>query len=465
MLDPDKTLAIILGVSHCPRAENLQPLPQCKNSADDFHAYLRTALRLPKSNIINLFDSPAHASEQMDKIEDWLAGNAGSKFSDLFVYYSGHGGFTRNDQAYFLAVQRTRGGSEGATSIRYVDLASSIRRHADQLRKYLILDCCFAASAVLRTQTDLSQLVLSRVEDELPPSGTAVLCSSAAKLVSIAPAGERYTMFSGAFLQCLKDGVSGGNHFLTFEDVGKRTQQIIRERFPNDAVRPELHVPDQHRGNPSKVPLFPNVLWSPPSEGPTNVRQAEPPSIARQSNVAARLRALPTAMWAGIGSGALSSILLSYLPFPLGVGELSYLPPLAPALCLAAALAMTAGLAGQRLPWKAIAILVISTCLAWAIAWNTVVVAIRWIANPNNIEPLTVMLCVSPLTGFIGAFTLGSFAQIQFGGWRYSAHSLRSNVPPALLLASLGFVSVAMATFTRRSFPWFESYQAASASL
>jgi len=75
------------------------------------------------------------------------------------------------------------------------------------------------------------------------------LCSSAAKLVSIAPAGERYTMFSGAFLQCLKDGVSGGNHFLTFEDVGKRTQQIIREKFPNDAVRPELHVPDQHRGN------------------------------------------------------------------------------------------------------------------------------------------------------------------------------------------------------------------------
>jgi len=42
--------------------------------ADDFYAYLRTALRLSKSNIINLFDSPAHASEQMDKIEDWLAG-------------------------------------------------------------------------------------------------------------------------------------------------------------------------------------------------------------------------------------------------------------------------------------------------------------------------------------------------------------------------------------------------------
>jgi hypothetical protein len=138
MLNPDKTLAIILGVSDCPRAENLQPLPQCKNSADDFYAYLRTALRLPKSNIINLFDSPAHASEQMDKIEDWLAGNAGSRFSDLFVYYSGHGGFTRNDQAYFLAVQRTRSGSEGATSIRYVDLASSIRRHADSLRKYWI---------------------------------------------------------------------------------------------------------------------------------------------------------------------------------------------------------------------------------------------------------------------------------------------------------------------------------------
>jgi hypothetical protein len=453
MLNPDKTLAIILGVSNCPRAENLQPLPQCKNSADDFHAYLRTALRLPKSNIINLFDSPAHASEQMDKIEDWLAGNAGAGFSDLFVYYSGHGGFTRNDQAYFLAVQRTRSGSEGATSIRYVDLASSIRRHADSLRKYLILDCCFAASAVLRTQTDFSQLVLSRVEDELPPSGTAVLCSSAAKLVSIAPAGERYTMFSGAFLQCLKDGVSGGDHFLTFEDVGKRTQQIIRERFPNDAVRPELHVPDQHRGNPSKVPLFPNVLWSPASEAKTlEERHSYLPPTPLKSGIVARLSAIPIEILAGFASGVVAAFLTRYVPLPVGVGKVETFPPLGPAFCLAIAFVVTARSAERKLTILSSAMLAISIYLAWAAAWDMVILFVEKTANAQTFDVPVAALVISPFAGFIGAFVLAVLALIQFGGARGLQEKVRSAVPPAMLLAAVAFLAFAATDLFKQGF-------------
>lgn len=254
---------MILGVSDCPRAPNLQPLPQCRNSAEAFEIFLRSDLSLPRSNIINLFDSTASASDQLEKIEDWLADRTttASKHTDLIVYYSGHGGFTRNDQAYFLAIQRTRAGSEGATSIRYIDLASALKRHAQVVRRYMILDCCFAASAVLGMQSDLAQLVIQRVEDELPPSGTAVLCSSSAKLISIAPPGERYTMFSGALLQCLSDGIPGGKRYLTLEDIGKRTREIIAEKFPSDFVRPELHVPEQTLGNPAQVPLFPNPQW------------------------------------------------------------------------------------------------------------------------------------------------------------------------------------------------------------
>jgi len=267
VLDPNTTLAIILGVSECPRAPNLQPLPQCANSAADFDDYLRRTLDLPASNVINLFDSKLPAGEQLEQIEDWLLHTASGRTrpTDLIVFYTGHGGFTRIDQAYFLAVQRTRAGSEGATSIRYIDLASSIKRHADALRKYLILDCCFAASAVMRIQADLSQMVVQRVQDGLPSSGTAVLCSSAAKFVSLAPEGERYTMFSGALLQCLRNGIVGATRALTLEEIGKRTREIILKKFPNDAVRPELHVPDQHKGNPALAPMFPNANWTPPA--------------------------------------------------------------------------------------------------------------------------------------------------------------------------------------------------------
>ena len=226
--------------------------------------FLRSLI-LPRRSVLNLFNSGDNASDQIDQIEEWLekAISRTERPSDLLIYYTGHGGFTRNDQSYFLAIRRTREGSEGATSIRYVDLASSIKRHAHALRKYLILDCCFAASAIINTQADLNNVIVQRLEDELPPSGTAVLCSSAAKFVSIAPPGERHTMFSGALLECLKSGVHGGPPSLTLEDIGKAARDIIRTRFPSDGVRPEVHVPEQSSGNPARIPLVPNPRWVP----------------------------------------------------------------------------------------------------------------------------------------------------------------------------------------------------------
>src|SRR5262245_27473655 len=114
-------LAILLGVSECPRAPNLNALPQCAASAHALNKYLLSALGLSKDDILNLFDSNEAASDQIGPIEDWLAERS-SVSKDLIVYYTGHGGFSRNDQAYFLATRKTREGAEGATSIRYVDL-------------------------------------------------------------------------------------------------------------------------------------------------------------------------------------------------------------------------------------------------------------------------------------------------------------------------------------------------------
>jgi LeuA allosteric (dimerisation) domain/Caspase domain len=266
MLTPEATTAIVLGVSECPGAPNLDPLPHCANSARDFYQYLTSSLSIPGANILNLFDCDDGASDQIDQIDAWLASVMARKASgtisptDLIFYYTGHGGFTRNDQAYFLATRKTRTGSEGGTSIRFVDLASSIKRHGSTLRRYLILDCCFAAAAVIR-MSDIAQMVIQRVEDELPPWGTAMLCSSAKTLVSIAPHGEQYTMFSGALLECLQRGMPNGPPALSLEDVGNYTRKLIMNKYTSDSVRPELHVPEQASGNPATVPLFPNVLW------------------------------------------------------------------------------------------------------------------------------------------------------------------------------------------------------------
>jgi len=395
---------------HVRGAPRLQPLPQCANSAKDFEQYLRSSLGIARKNIINLFDSDAAASDQLDRIEDWLAQNAsvpsGGSPTDLVVYYTGHGGFSRNDQSYFLAIHKTREGSEGATSIRYVDLASCIKRHADTLRKYLILDCCFAAAAVVKTQADISQVVMQRVEDELPPSGTAVLCSSAAKLVSIAPPGEQYTMFSGALLECLRVGVPKGPQALTLEDVGKAARLIIQNKYPNDSVRPELHVPEQARGNPAKVPLFPNLLWKdePAGEqitGTTTVR-------APEHWLATALRAPYARMMIGILCGLFSSLACAFIRYPFGLagsraGDYD-IAPIAPALLLAGGVMVVVNaLSGLR--WKSNALILLVTYLAWVMAWLTVFYAM-WLV-PRLALPADPMLVVSSgFAGYIGSFLL-----------------------------------------------------------
>jgi len=426
VLNPDSTLAIILGVSECPRAPNLQPLPQCKNSAKDFDGYLRS---IGIKNIINRFNSSAAASDQIDEIEDWLAGRMASSSTpptDLIVYYTGHGGFSRNDQSYFLAVHRTREGSEGATSIRYIDLASSIKRHANSLRKYLILDCCFAAAAVIKTQADLTQLVVDRVQDELPPSGTAVLCSSAAKLVSIAPPGEKYTMFSGALLKCLESGVPDAPAGLTLEDIGLGARKIIQEKYPNEAVRPELHVPEQSHGNPARMPLFPNAWKTPagPVEDKAAPRAPILTSVVPEHWLRTALRSTNTRTVIGCLCGLASAVTCSFTHTPWGLKDVLHdlspwgQAPLAPGLCLSVAIIFVIS-ALSRVRQAAIIMISLATLLAWQIAWMIFYYSLRF---PIQHLQMTAAFAGVMFAGFVGAFllTLSLVAALQ------GAHVVRS---------------------------------------
>jgi hypothetical protein len=403
MLAPEKSLAIILGVSKCPRATNLDPLPQCAASARAFEEYLRTSLHISSANVLNLFDSSDSASDQLDQIEDWLAQALSRTLTptDLMLYYTGHGGFARNDQSYFLAVQKTRRGSEGATSIRYVDLASSVKRHADHLRKYLILDCCFAASAVIGTQADLGQMVIDRVSDELPPYGTAVLCSSAAKLFSIAPPGDTYTMFSGAFLQCLREGIPNGPEVLTLEDVGKRTRELIQLRYPSDSVRPELHVPEQSRGNPARVPLFPNVGWMLDDSRDSTVADVANQSVpARSERSSDSPRTTPIAApfrraIAGVASGLVTSLIVASIEYPLR--SFDFLP-IAPPVGLSLALLYSMNTV-SRINIKIAAAVFICTFLVW----TTVCVIFRLLTI--SFGSASSIIAMS-LGGFLGSWLL-----------------------------------------------------------
>jgi hypothetical protein len=96
---------------------------------------------------------------------------------NLLPFYVGHGLLWGVSNTYSFVIRATDEHSEGLTSIRVSDLAASVNDYGRFLRKFIILDCCFSASAYREFQS--GPLTASRVKlmDELPKRGTSLLCS------------------------------------------------------------------------------------------------------------------------------------------------------------------------------------------------------------------------------------------------------------------------------------------------
>src|SRR5436309_958013 len=257
----ETTFAILLGGSAWPKSPQLAASAAFAASAQDFKAYLAAdhGFNLPPANILDLFDSPKTAPEIVEDVQNYLKERAhgGAAPRDLFIYYTGHGGFI-NGRDYFLAVRATIEGLEGTSSIRVSDLASALRNSARDVRRFLILDCCFAAAAFKEFQSTPGGAARLQTLEAFPRRGTTLLCSSSSRSVSIAPTGQRNTMFSGALLDVLRHGDGRVDGSLSLEDVGLKIRDLIRDRYEDRAVQPEVHSPDQREEDIARMPLFPN---------------------------------------------------------------------------------------------------------------------------------------------------------------------------------------------------------------
>jgi hypothetical protein len=260
---PTTTLVVLLGASEYPRA-GLESIPAFAKSAQELRKYFLAAdgYALPARNLLDRFDCPHEPSRILGDIADFLIVRQQemrleSKASDLILYYSGHGGFTTRRE-YFLALRSTRREYEGATSLRMSDLASAIRQSARGLRRFLILDCCFSAASFMEFQSPPLSAARVQTIDALPREGTTLLCSSNARTVSVAPQGAKYTMFSGALIEVLREGAATMGEALSMEQVGALVNEIIRERYADEAVRPEVLSPDQSVEDIARIPIFPN---------------------------------------------------------------------------------------------------------------------------------------------------------------------------------------------------------------
>jgi hypothetical protein len=265
--NPDSTLAVILGASAWPGYDGFQSSAAFRNSAEAFRDYLLATdgLELPKKNVKFLFDAHDEPPDVLDDIIRFVRErmkalkDRGVDPSDLIVYYVGHGGFANPSSDYFLAMRSTRSADPYLSSLPIISLSRALNEAARHLRRYLILDCCFAAAAYKTFQADGPLSVAAvKVADAFPRSGTALLCASGARDPAKAPPDLDRTMFTGALLATLADGDDAAPARLSLQDVGHLVKRRIFESFAADGVCPEVLAPEQRLGRVDEVPIFPN---------------------------------------------------------------------------------------------------------------------------------------------------------------------------------------------------------------
>jgi hypothetical protein len=267
--DPKCSLVVILGASVFPRSPGLADGPAFYNSASRVSGYLTSAvgLGLDKANILNLFDDSRSPGDQLEDFASFLNDRQGSgapsqRPENLFIYYVGHGLFTPPpDRRYCLAVRSTNASNPGISTIRGSDLAEVVTENATFLRRFFILDCCFAAAMYKEFLTAPSEAVRAQLLDEVPPRGTTLLCASSHKDVALAPKGLECTMFSDALLKALAQGNRTLGPRMSLSELGGLVKKVLRTEYPSDWVRPEVHSPGQREGDIAAIPLFPNPAW------------------------------------------------------------------------------------------------------------------------------------------------------------------------------------------------------------
>ncbi len=271
---PKTTLVVLLGASFWPRYPEFDASEAFTNSAKRLKEYFLNPQRfnLPTENLLDLFNSKQYAGgidDEMVQFLDKHKKKSNDAPRDLLVYYIGHGGISENDSAFYLAIQQTRKDNPKGSSIEIDNLATTLKENARSLRRFLILDCCFAARAVKFFQGSgpmdaIRPKLFGAFEDQVrgtgfPSQGTAILCSSGLQIRSRILQDQTSTMFTEALLHMLDTGNPNQTGSLSLRTLHYLTGNFLRQTYKDEVPpKPEVHSPDQSEGDVAAVDFFPN---------------------------------------------------------------------------------------------------------------------------------------------------------------------------------------------------------------
>jgi len=250
-----ETLVILIGASEFPYSKQFENILAFEKSAEIVTDYFLSNqhFNLNGLDYLNLFNSNYSSNDQGVEIETFIKRKHESQnIKNLIFYYIGHGGIHQNDQ-YYLSIKTTNDDHPYQTSLSTQYLAEIINSYSNTFRCVLILDCCFAGSAIKDFLTIDAKFKYKEIKNY---SGVAILCASNKNKEAEIRKEKDFTIFSYHAINILKNGAIGYGEYLTLRNLNELLSKEISDNYPEKELKPELHVPAQSNSDISTIGIL-----------------------------------------------------------------------------------------------------------------------------------------------------------------------------------------------------------------
>ncbi len=219
---------------------------------------------------LNLFDDDRSWPDQLLVTRDWIRERRSHDVpapENVVVHYVGHGWFKPNSQDHLLTINHTDKDEKVVTSIALGTLNDMLLREAGRLRRYYLIDACFAAASVRDLMADFSEAVERQVgaiirawpDTDDGTRGVAALCSADKSTTATAKGNDSLTQFTDGLITVLKTGDPTRKTPLSLRNIYALLVGVLRSRYNDAMVHPVLVAPNDADGGIAEAAVFGNA--------------------------------------------------------------------------------------------------------------------------------------------------------------------------------------------------------------
>jgi|GEM_PF-2047829 len=220
-LNPDKTLAILVGIDQYEDFAQVDPAPSNVNELANILAD-EEIFGIPRSRIKMMIGG--RSAEIKEGLFDIFEKMHGQDLETLIFYFVGHG-YRRPNGDYYLAAEDSKKRLlrlDGSTGIAF-DTVKQIIEQSRIPQKLVFLDSCYSGSTTLGEEETAGHLSLK---------GTYTISSSDSREVSYFDPEHSHTLFTGELIKILRTGLDGVGERIRLDELYGALKHAVRKRNP-----------------------------------------------------------------------------------------------------------------------------------------------------------------------------------------------------------------------------------------